>query len=80
MNERKIECDGEKLVVSLVDGGREPSSAQGFRGPSTGLLLRFSRGPGSRDYLEPVPKDTKLEDFSDDELCERFKRLRRAID
>ena len=78
MNERTIECDGEKWVVSLVDGGRSTSSAQGFHeGSSIRRLLRFN-GPGSR-YSMSVPKDTKLGDLSDDGLCERLKRLRGAV-
>ncbi len=78
MNERKIECDGEKWDVSLAGGGRSPSSAQGFHGgPSTGRLLQFV-GPGSC-YSVPVSKDAKLADLSDGWLSATLKRLRGDI-
>ena len=77
MNVRTIECDGEKWIVTLVDGGRSSSSARGFHErSSTGRLLRFV-GHGSHPAMS-VSKDTELADLSDGWLCATLKRLRGA--
>ena len=73
---RSIECDGEKWVVETSPVGTS-WSVQGHLFEPNKILLKFQRGEDRLTKYEG--SDFQLENATEDDLCERLRRLKGKV-